>query len=65
MIGRSTKEVRIADIRAIDVEQGGWNAVVGIGNVKFDSAAGPNVEVEFTHVRRPHGLKQAVRELQG
>ncbi|HEY2574068.1 MAG TPA: PH domain-containing protein [Verrucomicrobiaceae bacterium] len=65
LLGRSTKEVRIADIRAIDVVQEGYNAVVGIGNVRFDSAAGPESEVEFTHVRRPHWLKQAVRELQG
>lgn len=65
ILGRSTKEVRIADIRAIDVEQRGYQAVVGIGNVKFDSAAGSNAEVEFNNVRRPHALKQAVRELQG
>ena len=65
IIGRSTKEVRIADIRAIDVEQGGYHALVGIGNVKFDSAAGSNAEVEFINVRRPHDLKHAVRELQG
>jgi len=65
IIGRSTKEVRIPDIRAIDVVQHGFNALVGIGNVKFDSSAGPNAEVEFINVRRPHDLKHAVRELQG
>lgn len=65
IIGRSTKEVRIPDIRAIDVVQHGFNALVGIGNVKFDSSAGPNAEVEFVNVRRPHDLKHAVRELQG
>lgn len=65
IIGRSTKEVRISDIRAIDVVQEGYDAVAGIGNVKFDSAAGPASEVEFNHVRRPHEIKQLVRELQG
>ncbi|MCE9520596.1 MAG: PH domain-containing protein [Verrucomicrobia bacterium] len=65
MIGRSTKEVRISDIRAIDVEQDAFKAIVGIGNVKFDSSAGPNAEIEFINVRRPHNLRQAVRELQG
>jgi hypothetical protein len=65
LIGRSTKEVRIADIRAIDVVQEGFSAIFGIGNVRFDSAAGPDAEVMFVHVRRPHELKHAVRELQG
>lgn len=65
IIGRNTKEVRIPDIRAIDVVQEGFGAIVGIGHVKFDSAAGPAAEVEFKNVRRPHDLKQAVRELQG
>ncbi len=65
MIGRSTKEVRIADIRAIDVEQDAYKALVGIGHVKFDSSAGPNAEVVFDNVRRPHNLRQAIRELQG
>lgn len=65
LIGRSTKEVRISDIRAIDVEQDAFKAIVGIGNVRFDSSAGPDAEVEFVNVRRPHNLRQAVRELQG
>ena len=65
IIGRNTKEVRIADIRAIDVVQQGYGALVGIGTVKFDSSATAGPEVCFRDVRRPHDIKQLVRELQG
>ncbi|MFZ4764262.1 MAG: PH domain-containing protein [Roseimicrobium sp.] len=65
VVGRNTKEVRICDIRAIDVEQKGYAAVVGIGTVKFDSSATSGPEVCFMNVRKPHAIKQLVRELQG
>ncbi len=65
IIGRNTKEVRICDIRAIDVVQRGFDAVIGVGTVKFDSSASSGPEVCFRHVRRPHAIKQLVRELQG
>ena len=65
IIGRNTKEVRIQDIRAIDVVQKGFDAVVGLGTVKFDSSASAGPEVVFRNVRKPHLIKQLVRELQG
>ena len=37
ILGRNSKEVRICDIRAIDVVQRGFDAVIGLGTVKFDS----------------------------
>ena len=64
IIGRNTKEVRICDIRAIDVVQKTYAALIGIGTVKFDSSAGEGPEVFFQNVRRPHRIKQLVRELQ-
>lgn len=65
IIGRNTKEVRICDIRAIDVVQHGWAALMGLGTVKFDSSASAGPEVCFRNVRKPHVIKQLVRELQG
>ncbi len=65
IIGRNTKEVRICDIRAIDVHQKGLSALLGLGTVKFDSSASAGPEVYFKNVRRPHDIKELVRELQG
>jgi hypothetical protein len=64
ILGRNTKEVRICDIRAIDVVQHGFGAIVGLGTVRFDSSASATPEVCFKNVRKPHDLKQLVRELQ-
>jgi hypothetical protein len=65
ILGRNSKEVRICDIRAIDVVQRGFDAVVGLGTVKFDSSASAGPEVCFRNVRKAHQIKQLVRELQG
>ncbi|MDB6138851.1 MAG: hypothetical protein JWO94_1923 [Verrucomicrobiaceae bacterium] len=64
LIGRSSKEIRIVDIRAIDVHQGGLLGFFGVGTVDFSSTASTSVEVRFKHVRRPHRLKELVRQLQ-
>ncbi|TLD69627.1 PH domain-containing protein [Phragmitibacter flavus] len=64
IIGRNTKEVRIRDIRAIDVHQRGYKALVGLGTVEFDSSASSGPEVIFTNVRHPHQIKELVRSLQ-
>jgi hypothetical protein len=65
MIGRNSKEVRICDIRAIDVRQEGFAGMIGVGTVDFSSAGGSTVEVQFKNIRSPHKIKKIVRELQG
>ena len=65
MVGRNSKEVRICDIRAIDVRQEGFTGMIGIGTVDFSSAGGTSVEVQFKNIRSPHKIKKIVRELQG
>jgi membrane protein YdbS with pleckstrin-like domain len=64
VLGRNTREVRIRDIRAIDVQQGGWRALLGMGTVRFDSSVSAGPEVYFRNVHRPHTIKELVREMQ-
>ena len=64
LIGRSSKEIRIVDIRAIDVHQGGLLGFFGVGTVDFSSTASTSVEVRFKNVRRPHKIKELVRQMQ-
>lgn len=64
VLGRNTREVRIRDIRSIDVQQSGWRALLGMGNVRFDSSVSSGPEVYFRDVHRPHALKELVREMQ-
>ena len=64
LIGRSSKEIRIVDIRAIDVHQGGLLGFFGVGTVDFSSTASTQIEVRFKNVRRPHRIKELVRQMQ-
>jgi len=64
ILGRSSKEVRICDIRSIDVLQGGLKGLLGLGTVNFSSAANAGVEVQFRDIRDAHKVKELVRELQ-
>ena len=64
IFGRSSKEVRVRDIRAIDVHESGLAGILGIGTVDFSSAGTAGVEVQFADDRRAHEVKQLVRDLQ-
>lgn len=64
IVGRSSKEIRIRDIRAIDVYQSGWNVLAGSGTVEFSSASGHDDQVRFKNVWRPHRIKELVRSIQ-
>lgn len=64
VIGRSSKEVRIRDIRSIDVRENALTGLLGLGSVDFSSSANSGVEVVFASVRGAHKVKEIVRELQ-
>lgn len=64
IFGRSSKEVRIRDIRAIDVHERGLKGMLGIGTVDFSSSGNAGVEVQFKNVRKAHRIKELVRALQ-
>jgi membrane protein YdbS with pleckstrin-like domain len=64
VIGRSSKEARICDIRSIDVHESGLKGLLGLGTIDFSTAANAGVEVQFRDVRRAHEVKELVRQLQ-
>lgn len=64
ILGRSSKEVRICDIRSIDVHEKGLSGMIGLGSVDFSSSANAGVEVQFKNIRRAHEVKELVRSLQ-
>jgi len=63
-IAKNSNEVRIDDIRAINVKKPGFIGLLGIGSVEFASAGGDEIEVVFTQVSRPNAIKDLVRRLQ-
>lgn len=64
IIGRSSKEARICDIRSIDVYESGLKGLLGLGTIDFSTAANAGIEVQFRDMRRAHEVKDLVRKLQ-
>ena len=64
LLARSSREVRICDVRNIDVHMRGVKGLLGVGTVDMSSSGGSEVEVSFRNVRGAHEVKQLVRQLQ-
>jgi len=61
---KSTKEVRIRDIKSINVVKKGMAGLIGIGTLEFSSAGGSGVEVAFEAINNAQKIKDMVAELQ-
>ena len=61
LLSKFINEIRIADVRAINVRQGLLQRIMGVGQVGFSSAAGDAEEVVFTGIRDPDGVKQLIQ----
>lgn len=64
IIARKVQSIRIQDLRNVNVRQGFFQRIFGIGDVEFSSAGGGGVEVEFRGITSPLELKEQVQELQ-
>ncbi len=64
LISKSSQEIRIPDIRAINVRKSGFAGVLGVGDLSFSSATGGEEDVVFRQTPGAHRLKNRVRLLQ-
>lgn len=64
LVAKNSNEVRIDDIRTINVLTPGLRGWLGVGTVEFASAGGSAVEVSFANVQAAHRIKGLVRRLQ-
>lgn len=63
-IVRDSNEIRIQDIRSINVTKSGISGFIGIGSVEFSSAATDDAEVTFIGIANADGVRDMVRKLQ-
>jgi hypothetical protein len=64
ILGRSSKEVRICDIRSLNVSEKGFLGLLGLGSLEVSSASSAGIEVQFKHLRGAHKVKKIIRKLQ-
>ena len=63
-LSKSSQEIRIADIRAINVRKSGFSGLLGVGDVIFSASGGAEEDVVFHQTAGAHNLKNRVRRLQ-
>lgn len=64
IIAKSSKEVRISDVRRIDVDKRGLLGLLNVGDVKLSSAGTGGFDVVFKYVRGAHRIKKIIRSVQ-
>lgn len=64
LISKSSREIRIPDIRAINVRKSGFTGLLGVGDLSFSSSTGGEEDVVFHQTPGAHRLKNRVRQLQ-
>ncbi len=57
---KTTREVRICDIRVVNVLRGGIVGLFGVGSVQFGSAGTSGIEVEFGGIVDPDDIRDIV-----
>ena len=61
---RDSNEIRVQDIRSINVTKNGLAGLIGIGTVEFSSAATDDAEVTFVGIAGADSVRDMVRKLQ-
>jgi uncharacterized membrane protein YdbT with pleckstrin-like domain len=64
IISRTSNEVRIPDIRSINLRKTGITGLLGIGRVEFSSAATDDADVIFWNTPEAEKVRDLVRSLQ-
>jgi uncharacterized membrane protein YdbT with pleckstrin-like domain len=64
IVNRLSNEVRISDIRSINLQKTGFTGLLGIGRVEFSSAATDDADVIFWNTPDAEKVRDLVRSLQ-
>lgn len=64
IISRTSNEIRIPDIRSINLQNRGFSGLLGIGRVEFSSAATDDADVVFWNTPDAEKVRDLVRSLQ-
>jgi len=64
IVSKRSNEIRVQDIRSINLVTSGLPGLLGIGRVEFASAATEDAEVVFWHTPEAQKIRDLVRSLQ-
>jgi hypothetical protein len=64
LLAKSSKEIRVRDIRSVNLVKKGLAGLFGIGTLEFSSAGGAGVEISFEAIENAEKVKRLVSDLQ-
>jgi len=64
LFAKSSTEIRIKDIRSINVKKSGLLGLLGVGDVEFSSAASDKAEIVFSSISSATEVRDLVRNYQ-
>lgn len=64
LFSKSSNEIRIRDIRNVNVVKKGIGGLFGIGSLEFSSSGGSGIEVAFTAISNAEEVKKMVYLMQ-
>ena len=64
LFSKSSNEIRIKDIRNVNVVKKGIGGMFGIGSLEFSSAGGSGIEVAFTAINNAEEVKKMIYIMQ-
>lgn len=64
IINKNSNEVRVQDVRSINLRKTGISGLLGIGTVEFSSAATDDADVTFWNISEAEKVRDLVRSLQ-
>ena len=64
IVARSSNEIRVQDIRSINLTKAGLSGLLGIGRIEFSSAATDDADVIFWSCPESEKVRDLVRSLQ-
>lgn len=53
LVSRNQQSIRIRDLRSVELNQGIFQRIFGVGDLAFYSAGSDNAEVRFVGIKRP------------
>jgi len=62
IVARKTSEIDLADVRNVQVKQGIFQRLFGVGNVQISTAGQSGFEVEFRGIVNPNRVAEIVRQ---
>jgi Bacterial PH domain len=63
-ISNHTNEIRVADIRGLNVRQTAWQRILGLGTLEIGSAASAGEEIHFRGIKSPRRVRNVIIEAQ-